>query len=295
MEPSAPVCRRGPTLATVPETGARPPTRTCRKSRLRRTPRTHLWKVSRGDHFVWIMGTLDRCPRASAGARTKSRPCSARSEAARAEPAGSRCQRGAHHARAHLHGLAPREENPGQRDAQGLAVTRALRALDGASRALQGQRQRHRKARAGAGRVEVDARALDISKLSASGDGIEKSIIRLARKHDVKVRQTEVKIKEPRARRAVRRDAARAAGRASESIVERLEHDMDTMKAQANAWAMGDVATPAQAALSEGSRGLQRHVRDFGGHEEDDPRRRTRGGMRQSRRRSTEPGSRRWR
>ena len=86
------------------------------------------------------------------------------------------------------------------------------------------------------------ARALDISKLSA-GDGIERSVIKLARKHDVRVTQTEIKIKDPREVVEQLGEIPRKVQvECLEAIVEHLEKDMDTVKAQANAWALGDVA-----------------------------------------------------
>ena len=86
------------------------------------------------------------------------------------------------------------------------------------------------------------ARALDISKLS-SGDGIERSVVKLARKHNVQVTQTELKVKDPREVvtqfGAIPRNVQVSC---LEAIVEHLEKDMETVKAQANAWALGDVA-----------------------------------------------------
>ncbi|HEV7715732.1 MAG TPA: TraB/GumN family protein [Steroidobacteraceae bacterium] len=86
------------------------------------------------------------------------------------------------------------------------------------------------------------ARALDISKLS-SGDGIERSVVKLARKHNVQVTQTELKVKDPREVVTQFGEIPRNVQVSClEAIVEHLEKDMETVKAQANAWALGDVA-----------------------------------------------------
>ena len=91
--------------------------------------------------------------------------------------------------------------------------------------------------------LKLYRRALDFSKLS-TGTGIEKSVVKLARKHDVKVRQTQIKVKEPRDLVTQVGEIPRAAQVAClEAIVERLEKDIETLKAQANAWAVGDVET----------------------------------------------------
>lgn len=91
--------------------------------------------------------------------------------------------------------------------------------------------------------LKLYRRALDVSKL-ASGTGIEKSVMKLARKHNVRIRQTEIKVENPRDLVAQVGEIPRASQVAClEAIVERLEKDIETLKAQANAWAVGDVET----------------------------------------------------
>jgi len=91
--------------------------------------------------------------------------------------------------------------------------------------------------------LKLYRRALDVSKLS-SGTGIEKAVVKLARKHNVRVRQTQIKVRDPRDLVIEVGDIPRAAQVAClDAIVERLEKDIEILKAQANAWALGDVAT----------------------------------------------------
>jgi uncharacterized protein YbaP (TraB family) len=86
-------------------------------------------------------------------------------------------------------------------------------------------------------------RALDVSKL-ASGTGIERSVVKLARKHKVAVRQTHLEVDDPRGLVKQVGEIPREAQVAClESVMERLEKDLDTIKAQANAWSLGDVDT----------------------------------------------------
>jgi len=207
-------------------------------------PGPNLWKVSRGDHFVWIMGTLDPLPKGIAWRSNEveavlgevkqlvpSRPdldvSAGPITLVRTYMAWRRAKK------------IPGNETlknwlPPELYARWTALRVRYKVKDNDIEKLVPVLAASR----------LYARALDISKLSASGDGIEKTIIRLARKHDVKVRQTEIKIKEPRALVDQFGEMPRERQVAClESIVERLEHDMDTMKSQANAWAMGDVAT----------------------------------------------------
>jgi hypothetical protein len=84
-------------------------------------------------------------------------------------------------------------------------------------------------------------RALDVSKL-ASGTGVEKSVVKLARRHKVKVRQTRLEVNDPRNLVSEIGEIPREAQVACfESVIARLEQGLDTIKAQANAWALGDV------------------------------------------------------
>lgn len=86
-------------------------------------------------------------------------------------------------------------------------------------------------------------RAMEVSNLGR-GTGIEKSVLKLARKHNVRINQTALKVQDPRGLVTELGDIPRAAQLACfEAVVAKLERDVDVLKAQANAWALGDVAT----------------------------------------------------
>ncbi len=207
-------------------------------------PGPNLWKVSRGDHFVWLMGTLDPLPKGISWR-------SSEVEAVLRE----------------VKQLVPSRPDLDV-SAGPITLVRTYMAWRRAKKIPDRQtlkdwlppelyarwtalRVRYRPKDDDIEKLvpvlaasKLYARALDISKLSQSGDGIEKTIIRLARKHNVKIRQTEVKIEEPRTLVAQFGEMPRERQVAClESIVERLENDMETMKTAAHAWALGDVAT----------------------------------------------------
>ncbi len=68
-------------------------------------------------------------------------------------------------------------------------------------------------------------------------------MIKLARRHNVRINQTPLKVQDPRGLVTELSEIPRAAQLACfEAVVSKLERDIDTLKAQANAWALGDVA-----------------------------------------------------
>jgi uncharacterized protein YbaP (TraB family) len=207
-------------------------------------PGPNLWKVSNGDHFVWLMGTLDPLPK---GITWRSSEIEAvLGEVKQLVPSRPDLDVSAGPITLVRTYMAWRRAKkiPGNetlKDWLPPALYARWSALRVRYKAKDNDIEKLVPVLA-AGKLY--ARALDISKLSSSGDGIEKSVIHLARKHNVKVRQTEIKIDDPRSLVAQFGEMPRERQVAClEAVVERLENDMDTIKAQANAWALGDVAT----------------------------------------------------
>ena len=207
-------------------------------------PGPNLWKVSRGDHFVWIMGTLDPLPKGINWRATEVE--AVLGEVKQLVPSRPDLDVSAGPITLVRTYMAWRRAKkiPGNetlKDWLSPELYARWTALRVRYKAKDNDIEKLVPVLAAS---KLYARALDISKLSASGDGIEKTIIRLARKHNVKVRQTEVKIEDPRSLVAQFGEMPRERQVAClEAMVARLEHDMDTMKSQANAWAMGDVAS----------------------------------------------------
>jgi uncharacterized protein YbaP (TraB family) len=84
-------------------------------------------------------------------------------------------------------------------------------------------------------------RALEVAKL-APASYVERSVLKLARKSKARIVQTQLKVKDPREVVTQLGEIPRDVQvNCLAAIVERLERDMDTIKAQADAWALGDV------------------------------------------------------
>ena len=89
--------------------------------------------------------------------------------------------------------------------------------------------------------LRLYTRVLDESQLTPRND-IEAAVLKLARKHQVKIRQTLLTVDDPRGLVAELGEIPRAAQISClDAIVGRLETDLETMKAGARAWALGDV------------------------------------------------------
>ncbi len=205
-------------------------------------PGPNLWRVSNGDHVVWLMGTLDPLPK---GITWRSQEI----ESVLGE----------------VKQLLPSRPDVDV-DAGPITLVRTYFQWRRVKK-IQGKetlkdwlspplyaRFNALKARYKVSDSDIDkltpvlaatrlyARALDISKLS-SGDSIERSVIKLARKHNVQVTQTQLKVEDPREVVTQFGEIPRNIQVSClEAIVEHLEKDMETVKAQANAWALGDVA-----------------------------------------------------
>jgi uncharacterized protein YbaP (TraB family) len=206
-------------------------------------PGPNLWRVSNGDHVVWLMGTLDPLPK---GITWRSQEIeSVLGEVKQLLPsrpdidvsAGPITLVRTYFQWRRVKKIPGRETLKDWLSPELYARWNALKArykvrdsdIDKLTPVLAATR--------------LYARALDISKLSSS-DGIERSVVRLARKHNVQVTQTQLKVEDPREVVTQFGEIPRNVQVSClEAIVEHLEKDMETVKAQANAWALGDVAT----------------------------------------------------
>jgi uncharacterized protein YbaP (TraB family) len=206
-------------------------------------PGPRLWRVSKGDHVVWLLGTLDPLPKQMTWrSHELEKVLDEVKQVLPSEPdvdldAGPITLVRTYFTWRKVRTLPDKQTLKDWLPAPLYARWAALRIRyslrdDNVERQL--------PVLAG---LKLYRRALDVSKL-APGTGIEKSVVKLARKHDVKVRQTQINVDNPRDLVTQVGEIPRASQIAClDAIVERLEKDIETIKAQANAWAVGDVAT----------------------------------------------------
>jgi uncharacterized protein YbaP (TraB family) len=205
-------------------------------------PGPNLWRVSNGDHVVWLLGTLDPLPK---GITWRSQEIeSVLGEVKQLVPSRPDVDVSAGPitlVRTYFQWRRVKKI-PGKetlKDWLPPELYSRFNALKARYRVSDSEIDKLTPVLAA---TRLYARALDISKLS-SGDGIERSVVRLARKHNVKVTQTQLKVEDPREVVTQFGEIPRKVQVSClEAIVEHLEKDLETVKAQANAWALGDVA-----------------------------------------------------
>jgi hypothetical protein len=117
--------------------------------------------------------------------------------------------------------------------------------------------------------LDLYVRALDVSKL-LRGPAIENSVLKMARKDKVQIQQVRLTVDDPR---GVISEWGAMSQEAQvsclEALVGRLETDLDTIRAQARAWALGDVATlrklpyPKEIQACDAAFGMTGHMRQL--------------------------------
>ena len=112
-------------------------------------------------------------------------------------------------------------------------------------------------------------RALEASRL-LPGPAIENSVLKLARKRNVHVQSIPLRVDDPSSVISEWEAMPRGAQIGClEAIVGRLEADLDTIRAQARAWALGDVQTlrklpyPQELAVCDAAVGMSGHMRQL--------------------------------
>jgi uncharacterized protein YbaP (TraB family) len=205
-------------------------------------PGPGLWKITRGDHVLWMLGTLDHVPRRMIWHSHAVEAALATSEALlRTNPTLS----------AHLNpvllvrlyvqwrGLQKEPDRTRLRDWLPPALYAQFEA--------QKQRfdpgdERIEKLRPPFAALRLYQRALDVSGLTRSNE-IESSVLTLAHRHHVPIERSELRVEDPlgtlkQARTLSPADEVNCLA----STVHRLQSDLPIMQARAQAWAVGDVA-----------------------------------------------------
>ena len=204
-------------------------------------PGPGLWRVTRGDHVLWLLGTIDPLPRKMEWkSQEVESVLSEAQELVYEQPS------------VNVHG------NPitwirayfDWRHVQTIAGDETLKdwiSPDSYSRftALEARFDPHdrrtEKLRPVFAALRLYGRALEASNLTP-GDQTEQAVLKLAHKHHVRIRQPKLTIDDPRGLILQLGEISRAAhAQCLQAIIERLETDLEPMKVAARAWAVGDV------------------------------------------------------
>jgi uncharacterized protein YbaP (TraB family) len=206
-------------------------------------PGPNLWRVSNGDHVVWLMGTLDPLPK---GMTWRSRELeSVLKEVKQVVPSWPDVDVSAGPITLMRTWFVWRKvqklpDNQTLKDWLPPDLYSRWNALKARYEVRGNSIDKEVPVLAA---MHLYWRALEVAKLAPARD-VERTVLKLTRKNKVRITQTELKVKDPREVVTQFGEIPRDIQvRCLAAIVARLERDMDTIKAQADAWAAGDVET----------------------------------------------------
>ncbi len=204
-------------------------------------PGPQMWKISRGDHVLWVLGTLQPLPKKMTWRSKPVEDVLAEAQEVLPGRIGVDADIGPITAiRLYMQWRRIQKNDDGEKLKDVLPPP--LYARFEALKNKYARRDEHiEKMQPMFAAARLFTEAVDSAGLSSSSD-IQQIVLKLARKHDVKIRKIQMQLEDPRGTLQAVGDTPRPAQLAClEATVARLEIDVDAMKARANAWAVGDV------------------------------------------------------
>ncbi|HTX25199.1 MAG TPA: TraB/GumN family protein [Steroidobacteraceae bacterium] len=209
-------------------------------------PGPSLWRVSKGDHVAWLLGTLDPLPkRMTWRSREVEQVVAQAQEVLAGAPSVSANVGPISIIRLYLQWRRTEKipEKANLRDWLSAPLYARFTAVkmrfDPHDREIEELRPMF------AARRLYD-RALGAAQLTSRNE-IEDEVFKLARRHHVPIQRIPIRLQDPRGILTEVGEIPRSAEiNCLAATVERLESDLDAMKARARAWALGDVETLRQ-------------------------------------------------
>jgi uncharacterized protein YbaP (TraB family) len=228
--PEAPAAASGNDAAAVPEievTAVRPGPK--------------LWRVSRGDHVVWLLGTLDPLPKRMTW---RSRQVEGVLEHAdlvlAADPAVSLHAGPISMVRLYFQYRRERKI-PEKQNLSDLLSPPLYARFRTVEERFDPHDRKIEALRPALAARRLYERAIGASDLTSRND-IQSEVLRLARRHGVPIERTSVRLEDPRGILAEAGEIPREAEIGClDATVERLEKDLPVMRERAQAWSVGDV------------------------------------------------------
>ncbi len=206
-------------------------------------PGPGLWKVSKGDHVLWILGTLSPLPKRMQWQSERVERVIASSQEVLASPsvqvdAGVGVVRGLFL----LPSLFRARKNPDGRSLQQVVSADEYARWQGLKARYIGRDRGIEQWRPVFAALELYEKAIARSGLSQKGV-VAPVVKSTARRHKVKITEPKVEVKIPNAKQALREfsEVTLDDGQCFRKTLDRIETDVDRMAARANAWAIGDV------------------------------------------------------
>jgi uncharacterized protein YbaP (TraB family) len=200
-----------------------------------------LWRISKGDHVVWLLGTLDPLPRRMTWKSREVEGVLAQAQQVLASSPSVSASIGPILAIRLYMQYRRTEKIPEKSNLRAWLPPPLYQRFTTLKLRYDPHDQRIEELRPLFAARRLYERALDDSGLTSS-DLIQSSVLELARKHHVKVVRTAVRLEDPRGVLTEVGEIPRAAEiDCLAATVERIENDLGPMQARARAWALGDV------------------------------------------------------
>jgi uncharacterized protein YbaP (TraB family) len=208
-----------------------------------RVPGPGLWKVSKGEHVMWLLGTISPLPKRMEWASEEVEATVAASQELLMPPSGNLRVKGAAFGGLFLiPSLLKARNNP-----DGKKLVDVLPADDYARWARLKQQYMGRdrgveKRRPIIASSDLQAEALDDSDLS-NENVAARVASKVAKKHDVPITTPTIELVIPDAKQAVKEFQTTSLDDLDcfRRTLDRVENDIESMKLRANAWALGEI------------------------------------------------------
>ncbi|SFS08888.1 TraB family protein [Dyella sp. OK004] len=208
-------------------------------------PGPGLWKVSRGEHVLWVLGTLTPLPKHMKWRSTQVEQVIAQSQELLEPPTAElRMHEGLFNRLNVQSSSFNSRKNPDGASLQQLLPPETFTRWQTLKQQYIGSSSGIEYWRPILVTVKLREKALDTAKLTDTSDVID-TVTRLARKHDVRLTPVKYEMMVGSAvdaaetqRQITQRDIA-----CLDQTMQSIEHDLDTLTVRANAWATGDMVT----------------------------------------------------
>lgn len=206
-------------------------------------PGPGLWKVSKGDHVLWILGTLSPLPKRMQWQSERVGRVIASSQEVLASPSIELdANVGVFRGLFLLPSLFRARRNPDGRSLQQVVSADEYARWQVLKARYIGRDRGIEQWRPVFAALQLYEKAIARSGLSQTGV-VWPVVKSAARKHKVKITEPKVEVEIPNAKQALREfsEVALDDGECFRKTLDRIETDLDRMAARANAWAVGDI------------------------------------------------------
>lgn len=204
-------------------------------------PGPRLWKVTRGEHVLWIMGTLNHLPRRMVWRSAEVDGVIAQSQ--EVLPAGPSVSTGVGPiAMVRLYfQWRSTQKNPSRAKLQELLPAGLYARFEALKSRFDAHDQGIEELRPSFAALRLYEKAIDAAGLTGRDD-VERAVLKLAARHHVPVRRTAIAVPNPSgALQEVSSMSPALEINCLETTVTRLETDLPVMQQRGRAWAVGDV------------------------------------------------------